>query len=146
MPDAPGEVNVDGDPVWQCEGDCDDYDGNNYPGNSEQCDGQDNDCNLIADAPGGEVDADMDGVLSCADCDDSDPDNYPGNAEVCDGQDNNCNFFVDQAEVPVVVMCGSPPNATPGCQGAAGCVIVSCQPGYYDKNGIYSDGCESNTP
>ena len=29
--------------------DCDDGDGNNYPGNSEQCDGQDNDCSGTAE-------------------------------------------------------------------------------------------------
>ena len=39
----------DGDPVWLCEGDCDDGDPNNYPGNEEVCDGADNDCDTEVD-------------------------------------------------------------------------------------------------
>ena len=77
----------DGSPAGE---DCDDSDPANFPGNSEVCDGQDNDCDGLTWAIGGEVDADSDGSLGCADCDDGDGLNYPGNAEACDGQDNDC--------------------------------------------------------
>ena len=81
-----------------CADDCDDADAANFPGNPELCDGQDNDCNTLADfgAPGDEDDVDGDGVMICAnDCDDTDGANFPGNPEACDGQDNDCNTLAD---------------------------------------------------
>ena len=84
------ELDADGDGVTVGQGDCDDSDADRYPGNIEICDGKDNDCNGIADYPGGEIDVDGDGSLSCIDCNDNDPNNYPGNTEICDGQDNDC--------------------------------------------------------
>ncbi|MEK7530039.1 MAG: putative metal-binding motif-containing protein, partial [Patescibacteria group bacterium] len=110
------ETDDDLDGQAECEGDCDDADAANFPGNPEVCDGQDNDCSGAPDFDlDGEVDADADGFLSCADCDDgnfycestcvdgdldgvcvnndcadSDAANFPGNPEVCDGQDNDC--------------------------------------------------------
>jgi hypothetical protein len=82
--------------------DCDDADADNFPGNTEQCDGEDNDCTLGADFVtteddlGGEIDSDFDTALDCLDCDDADAINYPGNVEVCDGQDNNCDDVTDE--------------------------------------------------
>ncbi len=77
----------------QPESDCDDTDGEVFPGAPERCDGKDNDCDGIADA-----DLDGDGFRDCndpehpelTDCDDNDPDTYPGATEVCDGKDNDC--------------------------------------------------------
>jgi len=90
-------VDADGDGV-DATADCDDNDPNNYPGNTEVCDGQDNDCANGPDADAaGEVDGDSDGSLSCVDCDDADGANYPGNTEVCDGQDNDCVNGADAA-------------------------------------------------
>ncbi len=66
--------DADDDGVTIQAGDCDDTDANNFPGNTEVCDGQDNDCNGSPDADAdGEVDADSDGSLSCDDCDDLRP-------------------------------------------------------------------------
>ena len=71
--------------------DCDDADPANYNGNTEVCDGQDNDCNGSSDADSaGEVDDDQDGVLSCEDCDDNDATSFPGATESCDAVDSNC--------------------------------------------------------
>ena len=83
----PLDVDDDNDGYTENDGDCDDEDPNNFPGNAEVCDGQDNDCD-----PGtvDTVDEDMDGVFCDVDCDDGDPNNFPGNIEVCDGQDNDC--------------------------------------------------------
>ena len=85
---APADEDGDGSPSGT---DCDDADPANFPGNLELCDGQDNDCNGVADATGEAVDADADGALACADCDDADGDIHPGAEEVCDnGLDDDC--------------------------------------------------------
>jgi len=77
--------------------DCDDADGINYPGNTEICDGQDNDCNGLDDAgnPGTnnwETDNDGDGQRECeADCDDANPNRFNGNLETpANNLDNDC--------------------------------------------------------
>jgi hypothetical protein len=78
--------------------DCDDNDPNNYPGNTEVCDGQDNNCDGQIDEG---FDSDGDGVTTCqGDCDDNDPNNFPGNTEVCDGLDNNCDGQIDEGCTP----------------------------------------------
>jgi len=107
-------------------GDCDDNDPNRYPGNTDGCDSQDNDCDGEVDEDALRpyfVDNDRDGfgnpnlsTIRCApaagevelgtDCDDDDSERYPGKLEVCDGIDNNCDsgltdepylsFYLDQ--------------------------------------------------
>jgi len=64
----PGHV---GDPC-----DCDDDDPTRYAGNTEACDGKDNDCDGIIPAEE-TTDADHDGYVACADCDDDDPNMNP---------------------------------------------------------------------
>ncbi len=71
-------------------GDCDDSDDQIYPGATELCDGDDNDCDATTTAVGGENDGDGDGHLACDDCDDSDSAAHPGGTEICDGIDNDC--------------------------------------------------------
>ncbi|MCO4772934.1 MAG: hypothetical protein KDA24_23075 [Deltaproteobacteria bacterium] len=83
--------------------DCDDTDAGNFPGNTDVCDGVDNDCDAEADE---DSDGDSDGVTSCGadgtdgteddDCDDGDAAAFPGNAESCDAVDNDCDGDVDE--------------------------------------------------
>ena len=77
--------------------DCDDADPANFPGNTEVCDGQDNDCD--GSVPVDEIDVDGDGISSCAgDCDDADPTIHPGADEWCDGVDNDCDGETDEGD------------------------------------------------
>ncbi len=119
---------LDGDGFFDipCGGaDCDDYDGNTYPGAPELCDGKDNDCDLAV--PVTETDDDGDGYVECSlwvgsdpgilgggDCNDANPNIFPGNpntdcdcaaptpqgtTEVCDdGADNDCDGDIDAAD------------------------------------------------
>ena len=73
-------LDLDGDGVSTCDGDCDDADDDRYPGNTEVCDGKDNDCDGLL-APG-EYDFDEDGWMECGgDCDDTDPALHPGDLD-----------------------------------------------------------------
>ena len=73
--------------------DCDDNDANNFPGNTEICDGQDNNCDTAVDE-GLSTDADSDGYTAgCngSDCHDGNASINPGATEICgDGIDNDC--------------------------------------------------------
>ena len=101
-------------------GDCDDTDGDVYPGAVEFCNGKDDNCNFQTDEEGSlgcdncylDNDGDGYGVESnfkclCSpagifqaplpgDCNDGDEDIKPGQEEVCDGQDNDCDGSVDE--------------------------------------------------
>ncbi len=96
--------------------DCNDTDDEIYPGNTEVCDGKDNDCDASTDE--GVLNtyyADTDGdgfgdpasttqacspplgyVADNTDCNDTDDEIYPGNTEVCDGKDNDCDASTDE--------------------------------------------------
>ena len=96
--------------------DCDDLNASAYPGNSEICDGIDNDCDGDVDGNLASIfypDSDGDGfgdpsspisVCNTAnglvdnpnDCDDNDASAFPGATEVCDEIDNNCDGVVDE--------------------------------------------------
>ena len=90
-------ADADGDGVTILEGDCDDDDPLNFPGNDEACDGQDNDCDGTIDETTSCYDDDGDGLSEDeGDCDDSDEFVYPGAQEVLtDGVDNDCDGWID---------------------------------------------------
>ncbi len=101
--------------------DCDDSDPLVHPGASEQCDGNDSDCNGTPDDGVVYIDwwPDLDGDLfgdndatpvnDCTappnhtdidgDCDDSDAFSNPFGTEECDGKDNNCDGSIDEGGV-----------------------------------------------
>ncbi|MFM7203160.1 MAG: MopE-related protein [Myxococcota bacterium] len=86
---TPSTLDKDGDGVSPADGDCNDSDFNAFPGNSEQCDGKDNDCD--GTVPANENNSDGDAQRVCqGDCDDSNKNTYVGAPEICDGKDNNC--------------------------------------------------------
>ena len=117
--DADGDAF--GDPTLGFEGcetpgyvengnDCDDSEGNAYPGNLEVCDEIDNNCDGLADEgvrwyPDGDGDGYGPGEGSCdpsagtthlpGDCNDADPMIYPGAADVENGLDDDCDGHVD---------------------------------------------------
>jgi hypothetical protein len=84
----------DGDGVSSCDGDC--WEGNPavFPGNSEACDGLDNNCDLVIDEG---FDLDGDNFLTCTgDCDDGDASVFPGAVEVCNSVDDDCDSSIDE--------------------------------------------------
>ena len=96
-------VDVDGDGVIACAGDCDDLDASVHPDRNprevaereDACDGVDDDCDgaLRPD----ELDEDGDGVLACSgDCDDRAASVAPGFPELCNGLDDDCDGRVDE--------------------------------------------------
>ncbi|HEY8428254.1 MAG TPA: putative metal-binding motif-containing protein, partial [Sandaracinaceae bacterium] len=106
---APGDCDGDGEPATECGGhDCDDSDGNRYPGNPEVCDAEhrDEDCDPTTL---GDTDADgdtfissaccnsqPDGSLRCGDdCADDDVNRNPSAAESCNGLDDDCDGVLD---------------------------------------------------
>ncbi len=121
-------VDADGDGITTADGDCDDEDPNVYPGNEEDCNGVDDNCNDMVDE--GWPDTDGDTIADCLDeeeCDgvdndgdgqvdedftDTDGDGIADcvDVEVCDGVDNNGDGEIDEgfdADDDGYTTCGS---------------------------------------
>ena len=106
MPDPAGVGSA------EAGGDCDDYDASANPGESEQEDGIDNDCNGLVDDTTDVYDDDGDCYCesgtcvgsvnaSCSqvldgDCDDTTTATYPNASEAADWMDNDCDGTVDE--------------------------------------------------
>jgi hypothetical protein len=63
-----------------------------------------------------------------------------GYIETCNGIDDDCDTTVDDAPTPPNVLCTARPNATVNCASAS--CVLSCNSGWYDTNGVVTDGCE----
>ena len=106
-PDEDGDGwGNDASPIPSCEaltdvvlegGDCDDGDAASYPGASEVCDGEDNDCDGAADE---DFDVDGDGYAGCwDDCNDASVLIYPGAPESClDIVDSDCDGSIEDGD------------------------------------------------
>ena len=88
-----GTLSMPGAPNYA---DCNDANATIYPGATERCDGEDEDCD---GAIPGEEDGDGDGSLACEDCDDTDPQVNPSAAELCDGVDTDCDSVLPADEL-----------------------------------------------
>lgn len=148
-------------------GDCDDADADVYPGNTEICDGKDNDCDGETDnSPSDPTiyyeDYDADGfgnnsisIAACSnpdplnyvtqggDCDDEAPDTYPGSTELCDGRDNDCNGETDDMAADAALYYED--NDSDG-YGNDSVTVLSCSnpnPGYFSLQGGDCDDTDS---
>jgi hypothetical protein len=140
--DAPGLVNFS-DITIKSPPPCQPGDPINFPGNTESCDGLDNNCNGLIDEA---VDADGDGFTGidpcsgiAVDCDDTDPNTYPGAQELCDGLDNNCNGLVDEDDADGDGY--TAPNACLGSKDDCNDNNASIHPGAAD---IFGDGIDQD--
>jgi hypothetical protein len=101
-------VDLDGDGITNCNGDCDDNDPDSYPGHAELCDGADNDCDTQVDEDfpnlgqacmAGLGECEAAGVYVCSgdelgtECGATPGDPSP---ELCDGLDNDCDGTADE--------------------------------------------------
>ncbi len=164
---APGDTeddDRDGIPDAACHdpraSDCDDRDPTSGPGQTETCDGRDNDCDGRIDEDATSVafyrDADGDGfgtttavTVACiapsgyarrgGDCDDASNTRFPGALEPCDGIDNDCDTAVDEGAY-ASASCNYPHAA--GICTAGACRMSSCAPGFGDCTS--APGCESD--
>jgi len=141
--------------------DCDDYDPDIYPGATEYCNGEDDDCDgdidedSAADAITWYRDADGDGYgdpgdadIDCdqpagyladdSDCDDTEYSVNPSITEVCDGIDNNCDGSTDEAWGD----CDLTNVDLHSCD-AGSCAVDTCDDPFHDMNLVDSDGCEA---
>jgi alpha-tubulin suppressor-like RCC1 family protein len=139
-----------------CGEDCGDRRRDQRPGNTEACDGLDNDCDGMVDEGvivDGWVDDDNDlhgdpdmPTAACPgsggfatvddDCDDTDPEIHGAQLELCDGKDNNCNGMTDEAPAAVSWY---PDEDADGFGTASGTVIVSCEP--VEGHSVRSSDC-----
>ena len=148
--------------------DCDDSDGEIYPGATEICDEVDNDCDGLVDADDGDVtdastwyaDADSDdfgdpddSVIDCSqpagyiaddtDCDDSNADVYPGADEYCDGVDEDCDGVVDDAALDTDTWYEDADADGYGADSGAATTQACSQPSGYADN---TDDCDDSDP
>ena len=142
--------------------DCDDTDASANPGETEVCDGVDNDCDASVDEGVTSTyyaDADSDGfgdatsptddcsapvgyVIDATDCDDTTAAAYPGALEVCDSIDNDCDAVIDQVDDDGDGWISATCAGGADCDDADAAINPGAADAWYD--GIDSD-CEGNS-
>lgn len=166
--DANGNGVCDGLPAGTLPGDCNDRDDSINPGETETCDGIDNNCagGIDEGCPGpGERDDDGDGYCehptACGDgtlpgdCDDREDTVYPGADEICDGMDNDCDELTDEEDDDVIGVTtwyqdmdgddfGNPDVAETHCEAPLGYVgnDDDCNDGNLDINPAAVEVCD----
>ncbi len=150
-------------PGWAAVGDdCDDGNGQVFPGAPETCDLVDSNCDGSLNDEGAKgcrpwfMDNDEDGfgltdaylclceafapftTLKPGDCDDTNDAIKPTAVERCDGVDNNCNGSLDDG--PALSECPAVPGGVAGCLGS--CAVVACNKDFYDLDKVFTNGCE----
>ncbi|MBI5507173.1 MAG: putative metal-binding motif-containing protein [Deltaproteobacteria bacterium] len=153
-----------GDLTAAVGGDCAPGDATSYPGATEVCDGNDNDC--VNGTPANEIDADGDRYVICTgwndtqsdnptiqgggDCAAGDPTSYPGATEVCDGNDNDCvnGIAADEtdADLDLWVVCtgwSDSQGDNPAIQGGGDCPVSDAahHPGVTEICNNLDDNC-----
>ncbi|MBX7190793.1 MAG: putative metal-binding motif-containing protein [Sandaracinaceae bacterium] len=131
--------------------DCDDADAARHPGQREQCNGLDDDCNGRPDfeiGPGDTEDDDLDGRPDArctpapapdrADCDDRDAATGGGASEICDGRDNDCDRATDEGVFSTLFYRDADAD---GWGNATGGTLVGCGAavGYTERAGDCDD-------
>ncbi|MEM1417590.1 MAG: MopE-related protein [Myxococcota bacterium] len=139
--------------------DCDDANPERFPSAPERCNGEDTDCDgsvdetvltpFLPDADGDGFGNDLLPLFSCTapasyvltggDCDDLRAEAFPMAPEDCNAFDDDCDGAVDEAGV----MCPPITGGMGVC--TVGECIAACDPDRGDCNGLFSDGCETDT-
>ncbi len=163
-PDPECDADGDGALAASCGGDdCDDSDGQVFPGADERCNDVDDDCDGSVDEDAvdeveGYVDGDGDGfgagalqggcdldlVATDDDCDDASDEVYPGAPELCDGIDNDCDTLVDEDSTSVAWSFDGDGDGF-----GAGPVVEQCSspgPGFSSMGGDCDDGDPDVSP
>jgi len=123
--------------------DCDDTANDVNPGEDEQCDEIDHDC----DDDNGMLDVDGDGWAVCeGDCDDDNQDIFPGADEYCNEDDDDCDEQIDEDDSLDAISWYT--DADGDDYGAADNALIQCyQPkGYVSDNTDCDDGDAAQYP
>ncbi len=137
--------------------DCAPLDPQVFPGNSEKCNGADDNCDSNTDE--GFSDTDSDGIADCVDtdldgdgvsnvqdCSPTDGGVFQANPEICDGKDQNCNKKIDEGfadgDKDGLADCVDPDIDGDGALNAADCSPTDAQ--VYPEQVEACDGKDNN--
>ncbi len=160
IPDC-DDPDMDGDGALNAA-DCAPMDPQVFPGNSEKCNGADDNCDGKTDE--GYKDTDGDGIADCVDndldgdgvsnvqdCSPTDGGVFQGNVEICDGKDQNCNKKIDEGFADTdkdgIADCVDPDIDGDGVANAEDCSPTNAKvyPGQTEICDGLDDNCDGKT-